>query len=76
MNLFWFLTSVVQYNLSWDKLASIQKMKRMIEEAGPVWQKFAQTLSGQEDLIGRDLAIELQDILYNCPSIPIPIPRK
>lgn len=68
MNLFWFLTSVVQYNLSWDKPASIQKMKRMIEEAGPVWQKFAQTLSGQEDLIGKDLAVELQDILYNCPK--------
>lgn len=68
MNLFWFLTSVVQYNLSWDKPASIQKMKRMVEEAGPVWQKFAQTLSGQEDLIGKDLAVELQDILYNCPK--------
>ncbi len=68
MNLFWFLTSVVQYNLSWDKPASIQKMKRMIEEAGPVWQKFAQTLSGREDLIGKDLAIELQDILCDCPK--------
>jgi len=40
----------------------------MIEEAGPVWQKFAQTLSGQEDLIGSDLAIELQDILCDCPK--------
>jgi len=68
MNLFWFLTSVVQYNLSWDKPASIKKMKQMIEEAGPVWQKFAQTLSGQEDLIGKDLAVELQDILCDCPK--------
>lgn len=68
MNLLWFLTSIVQYNLSWDKPASIQKMKRMIEEAGPVWQKFAQTLSGQEDLIGKELAIELQDILCDCPK--------
>ena len=68
MNLLWFLTSIIQYNLSWDKPASIQKIKRAVEEAGPVWQKFAQTLSGQEDLIGKDLAIELQDILCNCPK--------
>jgi predicted unusual protein kinase regulating ubiquinone biosynthesis (AarF/ABC1/UbiB family) len=68
MNLLWFLTSIIQYNLSWDKPASIQKIKRAVEEAGPVWQKFAQTLSGQEELIGKDLAIELQDILCNCPK--------
>ena len=64
----WFLTSIIQYNLSWDKPASIQKIKQAVEEAGPVWQKFAQTLSGQEELIGKDLAIELQDILCNCPK--------
>ena len=68
MNLFWFLNSIVQYKMSWDKQASIQNMKRMIEEAGPVWQKFAQTLSGKEDLICKDLAIELQGILYDCPK--------
>jgi predicted unusual protein kinase regulating ubiquinone biosynthesis (AarF/ABC1/UbiB family) len=68
MNLLWFLTSIIQYNLSWDKPASIQKIKQAVEEAGPVWQKFAQTLSGQEDLIGKDLANELQDILCNCPK--------
>jgi predicted unusual protein kinase regulating ubiquinone biosynthesis (AarF/ABC1/UbiB family) len=68
MNLLWFLTSIIQYKLSWDKAESIKKIKCMIDEAGTVWQKFTQTLSGQEDLIGRDLAMELQDILYNCPT--------
>lgn len=68
MNLFWFLTAIIQYNLSWDKPASIKKIKQAVEEAGPVWQKFAQTLSGQEDLIGKELALELQDILCNCPK--------
>ena len=68
MNLLWFLTSIVQYKMSWDKPASIRKIKKAIEESGPVWQKFAQSLSGQEELIGADLAAELQDILYDCPT--------
>jgi len=68
MNLFWFLTSIIQYKLSWDKHTQIQKIKKMIEDAGPIWQKFSQTLSCQEDLIGKDLAIELQDILSDCPQ--------
>jgi predicted unusual protein kinase regulating ubiquinone biosynthesis (AarF/ABC1/UbiB family) len=50
MNLFWFLTSVIQYNLSWNKRASVQQMKQMLESSGAVWQKFAQMLSGHEEL--------------------------
>jgi predicted unusual protein kinase regulating ubiquinone biosynthesis (AarF/ABC1/UbiB family) len=76
MNLFWFLTSIIQYKLSWDKRASVDKIKKMVMESGPVWQKFAQTLAGQEDLIGRELAIELQDILYDCPKHPDNYSRK
>jgi predicted unusual protein kinase regulating ubiquinone biosynthesis (AarF/ABC1/UbiB family) len=68
MNLFWFLTSVIQYNLSWNKRASIQQMKQMLEESGAVWQKFAQTLAGQEDIIGKDLANELSSLLFDCPA--------
>jgi predicted unusual protein kinase regulating ubiquinone biosynthesis (AarF/ABC1/UbiB family) len=68
MNLFWFLTSVLQYNLSWNKRASIQQMKQMLEESGAVWQKFAQTLAGQEDIIGKDLANELSSLLFDCPA--------
>ena len=68
MNLFWFLTSIIQYNLSWNKHASIQQMKQMLEESGAVWQKFAQTLAGQEDIIGKDLANELSSLLFDCPA--------
>ena len=68
MNLLWFLTSIIQYNLSWNKRASIQQMKQMLEESGAVWQKFAQTLAGQEDIIGKDLANELSSLLFDCPA--------
>lgn len=68
MNLFYLLTSIVQYKLSWDKQASIQSIKQLINESTPLWQKFAQTISCQEELIGKELAVELQDILCNCPT--------
>ena len=68
MNLLWFLTSIIQYNLSWNKRASIQQMKQMLEESGAVWKKFTQTLAGQEDIIGKDLANELSSLLFDCPA--------
>lgn len=68
MNLVWFLTTIVQYKFSWDKRDSIRQMKKMLDESGSVWQKFAQMLSYQEDLIGKDLAIEMQQMLYDCPT--------
>ena len=68
MNLFWFLTSVLKYNLSWDKRASVQQMKQMLESSGAVWQKFAQMLSGHEELIGKDLANEFQSLYFDCPA--------
>lgn len=67
MNLFWFLTAVVQYTLSWDKQNSIRKIKKMLDESGAVWQKFAQMLSTSENLIDAELAMELQQMLYDCP---------
>ena len=67
MNLFWFLTTIIQYKFSWDKTSSIAKMKQMLDESGAVWQKFGQMLSTNEELIGRDLAIEMQKMLYDCP---------
>jgi predicted unusual protein kinase regulating ubiquinone biosynthesis (AarF/ABC1/UbiB family) len=68
MNLFWFLTSVIQYNLSWNKHASVQQMKQMLESSGAVWQKFAQMLSGHEELIGKDLANEFKSLYFDCPA--------
>ncbi len=52
MNLLLFLTTVIQYKFSWDKQASIQKLKTILDDSGAVWQKFAQMLSTKEDLIG------------------------
>ena len=70
MNLVWFLTTIVQYKFSWDKRDSIRQMKKMLDESGSVWQKFAQMLSYQEELIGKDLAVEMQQMLYDCPTHP------
>jgi predicted unusual protein kinase regulating ubiquinone biosynthesis (AarF/ABC1/UbiB family) len=70
MNLVWFLTTIVQYKFSWDKRGSIRQMKKMLDESGSVWQKFAQMLSYQEELIGKDLAVEMQQMLYDCPTHP------
>jgi hypothetical protein len=67
MNLLWFLTTVIQYRFSWDKTTSIQKLKQILDESGAVWQKFGQMLSTNEELIGCDLAIEMQKMLYDCP---------
>ena len=68
MNLIWLLTSIIQYKFAWDKRDSIQKMKLMFEESGAVWQKFAQMLSTKEDIIGTELAIEFQKMLFECPT--------
>jgi predicted unusual protein kinase regulating ubiquinone biosynthesis (AarF/ABC1/UbiB family) len=68
MNLFWFLTSVIQYNLSWNKRTSVQQMKQMLASSGAVWQKFTQMLSGHEELIGKDLANEFQSLYFDCPA--------
>jgi predicted unusual protein kinase regulating ubiquinone biosynthesis (AarF/ABC1/UbiB family) len=67
MNLLWFLTTVIQYKFAWDKTSSIAKMKQILEESGAVWQKFGQMISTHEELIGRDLAIEMQKMLFDCP---------
>jgi predicted unusual protein kinase regulating ubiquinone biosynthesis (AarF/ABC1/UbiB family) len=67
MNLLFLFIKIIQYKLSFDKSGCIQEIKNILEESGPVWQKFAQVLSYQEELIGNELAIELQQMLFICP---------
>jgi predicted unusual protein kinase regulating ubiquinone biosynthesis (AarF/ABC1/UbiB family) len=67
MNLLLFLLNIVKYKISFDKQKSIIDIKNMLSESGPIWQKFGQILSYQEELIGNELAIELQSLLVNCP---------
>lgn len=66
MNLLVFLGYVIQYKLSFvseaKKKASIRNIKTMLDESGAVWQKFAQMLSGYEDIIGQEIAVELQNM--------------
>jgi predicted unusual protein kinase regulating ubiquinone biosynthesis (AarF/ABC1/UbiB family) len=68
MNLFFFLIKIVEYKLSRDKTCSILEIKNMLSDAGPIWQKFGQVLSYQEELIGEELARELQTFLVSCPT--------
>ena len=67
MNLLFLFIKIIQYKLSFDKSGCIQEIKNILEESGPVWQKFAQILSYQEELISEELAIELQKMLFICP---------
>lgn len=68
MNILLLFIKIVQYKLSIDKKSSIKEIKNILFESGPIWQKFSQVLSYQEELIGHDLAIELQQMLFSCPQ--------
>ena len=59
--------TIVQYKFSSDKRSSVSKLKQMLDQSGAVWQKFGQMLSTQEELLGAELAAELQKMLYACP---------
>lgn len=67
MNILLLFIKIIQYKLSFDKTSCIKEIKNILLDAGPIWQKFSQVLSYQEELIGHDLAIELQQFLFNCP---------
>lgn len=60
MNILLLFIKIIQYKLSIDKKSCIIEIKNILQESGPIWQKFSQVLSYQEELIGPDLAIELQ----------------
>lgn len=69
MNLFWL---ILQYkflpSILVDRESKIKEIVDNINNSNLVWQKFAQLLSYHEDLIGAELAIELQKLLYDCPA--------
>lgn len=72
MNLLVFLGYIIQYKISFaseaGRKAGIRNIKGMLDESGAVWQKFAQMLSGYEDIIGQEIAVELQNMLCECPT--------
>ena len=69
MNLLHLFSSIVKYNLPFtNKTVCIEEIKQQFSDGGGVWQKFAQMLSGQGDIIGQDLATELQKMLFDCPA--------
>ena len=68
MNFLTLIIAIVRYKFSYDKHDSIISIKNMLIDGGPIWQKFAQMLSGFGDLIGEDLAYQLEDTLYDCSA--------
>ena len=69
MNLLYVFSAIVKYNLPFtNKEACISEIKQHFINGGGVWQKFAQTLSGQGEIIGHDLAKELESMCFDCPA--------
>jgi predicted unusual protein kinase regulating ubiquinone biosynthesis (AarF/ABC1/UbiB family) len=69
MDLLTLFTQIVKYNLPFtNKSACIEEIKGQFVSGGGVWQKFAQMLSGQGDIIGHELATELQSMYFDCPA--------
>jgi predicted unusual protein kinase regulating ubiquinone biosynthesis (AarF/ABC1/UbiB family) len=69
MNLFHLFGSIIKYNLPFtNKSVCINDIKQQFVEGGGVWQKFAQVLSGQGEIISYDLADELKSMCFDCPA--------
>jgi predicted unusual protein kinase regulating ubiquinone biosynthesis (AarF/ABC1/UbiB family) len=66
MDLTAFITTIVRYKY-FDKQDSIKQLSDMLRNSSAVWQKFAQMLSYNEELIDPELAVELQKMLTKCP---------
>lgn len=69
MNLLHLFGLVLKYKLPFiDKNACSKEIKQMFSNGGSVWQKFAQTLSLNGELIGEELATDLKTLCYQCPE--------
>ena len=71
-----FLLTLVRYKFSSNKAGIVLELRKMLEESGAVLQKFGQMLSTQEEILGVELATELQKTLYSCPVHPIEYSRE
>ena len=43
-------------------------INQLFRDGGGVWQKFAQMLSGFDNIVGEDLANEFKSMLSDCPA--------
>jgi predicted unusual protein kinase regulating ubiquinone biosynthesis (AarF/ABC1/UbiB family) len=62
-----FLLTVTYYTPFTDKKYCIREISQLFIDGGCVWQKFAQVLAMNDDLIGKELATELQKLTFDCP---------
>jgi predicted unusual protein kinase regulating ubiquinone biosynthesis (AarF/ABC1/UbiB family) len=46
------------------------EIKEMLDHAGSVWQKFAQTLAQMDFIIGKELAAGLESLYCDCTPHP------
>ena len=68
-----FFKNLVKYKIKYeigvkDLATDAKNIRLQAENLNPVWQKFCQTLSCREDVIGPVLATELQSLLDSCPN--------
>lgn len=69
MTLLSLLLLFVKYNTPLaNRDHTLQEIASCLESSGAVWQKFAQLLSQQEELIGAPLANALGRMCYECPA--------
>ena len=73
MNLLQFLLLIVKYQIhpmeSYRK-GYLVEIKEMLDHAGSVWQKFAQTLAQMDFIIGKELALGLESLYCDCTPHP------
>ena len=67
MNLLFLLTKLTQYKLTGSRHV-LTEIKQILSDGGCVWQKFAQLLSVNSQVIGDDLANEISCFYTDCPS--------
>jgi predicted unusual protein kinase regulating ubiquinone biosynthesis (AarF/ABC1/UbiB family) len=69
MNLLHLFGLLIKYKLPFINRNDCSKeIKQMFSDGGSVWQKFAQTLSLNGELIGEELAADLKTMCYQCPE--------
>ena len=59
-----------------NDLSEAERLRRCIESLGPIFIKFGQMLSTRRDLLGDDIADELEKLLDRVPPFPWPEARK
>ena len=69
MELLTLFSLLVKYNLPFtNKTQCVTDIQQWFRDSGSVWQKFAQSLSQYEELLGSELTDALSKMCFDCPA--------